>query len=143
MRTSRQSRSGWISFLAHLLFICEFGVAKASDQGPRRARTWIGAIIAAGALLLYSFGAVTLGAGATHAETYGLHPDPTAIATLGIVLIALRGAAAWLSLLIPYLWCLAATLTLVAVDAAWAWLPLATALLAALALVAGRSRMTN
>lgn len=45
------------------------------------------------------------------AEVFGIHPDPTAIATLGAVLIALRGPARWLAAIIPALWLLLSGLT--------------------------------
>jgi hypothetical protein len=46
----------------------------------------------------------------TQAEIFGLAPDPTAIATLGILLAA--GEARWHLLLIPLLWCALSGLTL-------------------------------
>lgn len=92
---------------------------------PGGPTIWIGATIAALALLAYPLLAMAIGAGPTHAEAFGLHPDPTAIATLGILLVASRGAGTWLATPIPFLWCLIATLTLIPLEAAWALLPLA------------------
>jgi len=118
-----------------LVVIATFSTTAQSNRKLGGAGSAIGAAIAAGALLFYPFIAVGLGPGVANAEAYGLHPDPTAIATLGIVLIALRGAAAWLALLIPFLWCLTSTLTLIALDAGWCWLPLFTGVLAIVILV--------
>ncbi len=44
-----------------------------------------------------------LGRAWTHAELFGLAPDPTAVATLGALLLANR--TRWLLLAIPLLWC--------------------------------------
>ncbi|NBD95896.1 MAG: MFS transporter permease [Gammaproteobacteria bacterium] len=118
-----------------LVVIATFSTTAQSNRKLGGAGSAIGAAIAAGALLFYPFIAVGLGPGVANAEAYGLHPDPTAIATLGIVLIALRGAAAWLALLIPFVWCLTSTLTLIALDAGWCWLPLFTGVLAIVILV--------
>jgi hypothetical protein len=61
-------------------------------------------------------------------EVYGIAPDPTAIATLGFLLLA-RGGLPILLLAIPLLWCLASGVTLWAMDEPQAWVPLAAALL--------------
>ncbi len=68
------------------------------------------------------------------AELFGTTPDPTAIATLGFVLLA-RGRSAALLYPIPLLWCIASSVTLWAMDDAQAWVPLAAAVLTALAIV--------
>jgi len=85
-------------------------------------------------LLGYPLIAATIGPGLSHAETYGLHADPTAIATLGVLLILLRGPSFWLASLIPILWCVIGALTLMAIEASWALIPLA-----AVAIIAGSS----
>jgi hypothetical protein len=63
------------------------------------------------------------------AEFFGLAPDPTAIATLGLLLLA-RHRTAIALWPIPVLWCLASGATLWAMADPQAWIPLATALLA-------------
>ncbi len=94
---------------------------------PRR----VGAGLAIVALLIYPWLATALGQGFRHAEIFGLHPGPTAIASLGLTLMVLRGAMAWLAMVIPLLWCLIDGLTLIALEADWALLPLAAAALCA------------
>jgi hypothetical protein len=69
----------------------------------------------------------------TQAEVIGVAPDPTAIATLG-VLLALRGH--WLLWPIPLLWCALSSATLATMKAPYAWSPLLAALLALLLAVA-------
>jgi len=50
------------------------------------------------------------------AEVFGIHADPTAVATLGLVLIMLRGFALWIAVIIPALWLVVSGLTLQALD---------------------------
>lgn len=60
------------------------------------------------------------------AEVFGIAPDPTAIATLGILLTA-SGRLAPLMSAIPLIWLLLSGLTLHTMDDPQAWLPLLTA----------------
>lgn len=46
------------------------------------------------------------------AEVFGIHPDPTAMTTLGLTLIMFRGWGLWLMAIIPALWLLISGLTL-------------------------------
>ncbi|MBA4098676.1 MAG: hypothetical protein C0484_18170 [Rhodospirillum sp.] len=55
------------------------------------------------------------------AEVFGIAPDPTAIATLGFLLMA-RGRSTLLLYPIPLLWCFASGLTLWAMADAQAWI---------------------
>lgn len=133
---------GW-AFLAQAALLLGIGAITGSNKArnhPGNAVLWIGTTIATGALIAYPLIATTLGPGASHSETYGLHPEPTAIATLGILLITLRGVFAWLAIPIPFLWCLIGTLTLISLEAYWAALPLAAAVvvIATLAVRPGR-----
>ena len=80
------------------------------------------------------------GRGWTTAEVFALAPDPTAIATLGLLLV-LRGPMAWALVPIPLLWCALSALTLWTMGEAAAWLPLAACLvtLAAIAIAVART----
>jgi hypothetical protein len=125
---------GFIAQAALLLALALF-VGSSSTQGPAKGlSTWIGTTVAVVSLLGYPLIAATIGPGLSHAETYGLHPDPTAIATLGMLLIILRGPTFWLTSLIPILWCVIGSLTLIAIDATGALIPLA-----AVTIIAGTS----
>jgi hypothetical protein len=64
------------------------------------------------------------------AEVFGIAPDPTAIATLGVITMANRGAAAWLLLLVPLAWCLVSATTLLTMGAQEGYVPLIAAALA-------------
>jgi len=132
---------GW-GFIAQagLLLALALFAGSGRTHGPANGlSTWIGATFAMISLLGYPLIAATIGPGLSHAETYGLHPDPTAIATLGVLLILLRGPSFWLAMLIPVLWCVIASLTLMAIDAPGALIPLAAAaIIAAAAIARGR-----
>lgn len=82
------------------------------------------------AVLLHPLVAVATGRGIASAEVFGIMPDPTAIATLGIIVMMHRAGAAWLLLPIPALWCLVSAMTLYAMGAPEGWLPLGAAALA-------------
>jgi len=89
----------------------------------RHAR--IGAAIVAAALLLYPALPLLLGRDWRAAELFGLAPDPTALATLGL-LLALDGRTKPALLVLPTLWCLVTGGTLYALRLAEA--PLAPAM---------------
>ncbi|WP_420799541.1 DUF6064 family protein [Noviherbaspirillum sedimenti] len=63
-------------------------------------------------------------------EMFGLAPDPTAVATLGLLLCTSR--VPWLLLALPLLWCAISGATLFTMGAPDAWVAPATALLALL-----------
>jgi hypothetical protein len=76
------------------------------------------------ALLLHPLVAKITGRPIEAAELFGIAPDPTAIATLGLVSMASRGAAAGLLLVVPSAWCIASWATLYAMGAGEGWIPL-------------------
>jgi hypothetical protein len=69
--------------------------------------------------LTYPLIAVALGRPLIQAEAFGVAPDPTALATIGILLAAQR--TPWFALLIPLLWLIFSTLTLIAMDVPDQW----------------------
>jgi Family of unknown function (DUF6064) len=62
-------------------------------------------------------------------EVFGVAPDPTAIATLGLLLLA-TGRVRWELAAIPLLWCAISGTTLLSMKTASAWIPLAAAAIA-------------
>lgn len=105
---------------------------RAVDQhGIRRA---VGVLLVVVALA-YPLLAPLFGRPWQAAEIFGVAPDPTAIATLGLPLLAC-GKRARLLWPIPLLWCFATSVTLWAMDEPQAWIPLLTAVLAAAGAVA-------
>ena len=95
-----------------------------SDQGPA-ART--GALIFAFALLVQPLLGLLAGRQWGQLEVFGVTPDPTVVATLGLLLAANR--THWAVLPIPLLWCLVGGATLWVMNAADAFiLPIAAVL---------------
>lgn len=80
-------------------------------------------------LVVYPMLAPMLGRGWSQAEVFGVMPEPTALATLGILLFT-EGSSRWLAVVPMVLWCLVAGATLYAMRSAEAWLPAAAAILA-------------
>jgi uncharacterized protein DUF6064 len=72
------------------------------------------------------------GRGWASSEVFGIAPDPTAIATLGVLLLA-RGRLLPLLVPIPILWCLLSGMTLGTMGEPQAWAPYAALALAAAA----------
>lgn len=57
----------------------------------------------------------------TQTEIFALAPDPTAVATLGVLLLSVRGRAAWLLMPLPLAWCAISAMTLWTMDSPEAW----------------------
>ena len=91
----------------------------------RRVERTPGAVVVTAVALfgLVAWPAMVLvsGHGWSRAEVFALHPDPTAVASLGVALLALRGLRAGFATVIPLLWLGVSTLTLVALQLPWAW----------------------
>ena len=69
-----------------------------------------------------------LGRGWRQVQIFGVAPDPTAVATLGILLLAhVRGR--WLLMIVPAIWCAISGATLLAMKAPDAWIAPAAAAL--------------
>lgn len=93
-------------------------------QGPRRAAL---------AMLLVALAWPALGVFMERTwrdgEAVGFAPDPTAIATLAILMLS-RGTVAWLLRVLPLAWCLVGGMTLATMDDPHAWLLFGAALVA-------------
>lgn len=83
------------------------------DATPRLRRL-VGLGLVGVAFLLYPFAAYLAGRGLVAGEFPGLMPDPTVIATLGVCLVARR--TPWWLFVIPVVWAVIGTLTLVAME---------------------------
>ena len=113
-----------------LLLVASLLNALAFDR--RRPADWIGYLIIGFALLGQPLLAPLQGRGWAASEVFGIAPDPTVMATLGILLLA-RGRLVPLLLPIPVLWCLLSGLTLHTMGEPQAWAPAAALALAAAA----------
>lgn len=96
----------------------------------RRPADWIGYLILGFALLGQPLLAPLQGRGWASSEVFGIAPDPTAMATLGVLLLARGTLLPWL-LPIPVLWCLLSGMTLQTMGEPQAWAPYAVLVLAA------------
>jgi hypothetical protein len=75
------------------------------------------------------------GRGWAQAEVFGIAPDPTVAATLGLLLLV-KGGPRWGLQVAPVLWCLVAGATLVALGSPEAWIVLSVTLLSVAAATA-------
>ena len=80
------------------------------------ARTRIGIAIFSFAVLVQPMIGLLLGRAWSQLEVFGVTPDPTVVATLGLLLAAKR--IAWIALPIPLLWCVVSGTTLSVMNAA-------------------------
>ena len=124
------------SYLALLLAIQVLvvvwtGVAREGMRfGWRRdAAGILGLALFAGALVLYPALAPALGRGWRQAEVFGVAPDPTVIATLGMLLMGSEPPR-WGLLVVPVLWCLVSGATMLAMGSPEAWVLLSAPLAA-------------
>jgi hypothetical protein len=108
---------------------------------PAPATGWaarIGLVLVLCGVLGFPLLAPLLGRSWAHAEIFGMAPDPTVLATLGVLLLA-DARRVWILLPIPVLWCLLSGTTLWAMDAPeFALLPLAALLALVGAVMRGR-----
>jgi hypothetical protein len=97
------------AILLLLISMTGVGLDNAIDKRPSVV---IGIVIALVGLIGLPFIAPITGGTWLQAEVFGIHPDPTAITTLGLAVILFRGWAMWLIAIIPALWVLISGLTL-------------------------------
>ena len=123
---------GWLVQGAGLLVLALTGRGSNGGLSAPPGIAVTAALIALFGLLGFPLLATVLGIGWQQAEVFGLHPDPTAVVTLGLLLIVLRGWVLWLACAIPMLWITLSALTLQVFEAPWF-----TALFAVLAAAIG------
>jgi hypothetical protein len=83
------------------------------------------------ALLVQPLIGLLFGRGWRQIEVFGIAPDPTAVGTLGILLLT-AGRARWELIAVPVLWCALSGATLLAMGTPAGWVMLAAAVLAVL-----------
>ena len=134
----RYSTINWAAaYIAPAFFVEGVLLLAASLHGAlsfekRRPADWIGYLILSFALLGQPLLAPLQGRGWASSEVFGIAPDPTAMATLGILLLARGKLLPWL-LPIPVLWCLISGMTLQTMGEPQAVVPYAALALAAAA----------
>lgn len=97
-------------------------------DGLKFQTSWLGLALLTYALILHPLLPLAVGRPIAQAEVFGLAPDPTAIATLGVLLAASRPH--WILLALPVLWCVITALTLWTMEQPEAVIPLTAAILA-------------
>ncbi|MFI2812000.1 DUF6064 family protein [Microbulbifer sp. M83] len=122
---------GWGFVLEGIMLAAVGASGLGIDHAPRfkTLPAMLGALL--GVLGLFGLPVIAplLGYGWFQAETFAIHPAPTAIMTLGVVLVALRGIGLWVAAVIPLAWIAISGMTLLVLEAPWA--PLTFTVLAA------------
>lgn len=133
-------------FLLQAAMLIAGGVYAAWRQpafDPGAPRAWHpGMLLFAYAMLVHPLIGVLAGRSWQGVELFGVAPDATALATLGILLLGLR-AAYWPLLIVPLVWCGASALTYLAMGHAYGVLPLAAAITAWVATIVLRYRQRS
>jgi hypothetical protein len=78
-------------------------VGKLSLAGPRTSRTYIGLAMVLFAVLVQPFIGVLAGRTLWQSQFFGVAPDPTVVATLGVLIAAQRSS--WILWVVPVAWC--------------------------------------
>ncbi len=120
----------WIALLFALqgMLLLWQGALRARIPLARSPSAWGGLALAMLALVFWPLLAPLLGRPWAQAELFALAPDPTALATLGLLLAA--RATPWWLLPLPALWLLFNSVTLATMEQPLAWLGPAAVLLA-------------
>ena len=107
------------------------------DNAPRATHppVAIGIAITLFGLVLMPLIAPLSGGSWYQIEVFGIHADPTAVTTLGLVLIVLRGFTLWIAAIIPALWLVVSGLTLQVLDSTSAAVLFAVLVIALVGLV--------
>jgi hypothetical protein len=138
---SRYAVINWAASYAAGLFALEalllvwLGVVRGrwSVGGDRTVRAALGGALLVASLLVYPALAPLFGRPWRQAEVFGVAPDPTVMATIGLLLLG-DGCPRWPLLAVPIAWCAFSGLTLLAMGSGQA---LAPALAVAVVLIAG------
>ena len=120
-----------VFILEGVLFLIA-SVTNALGFEQRRPADSIGYLVLGFALLGLPMLAPLQGHGWVSSEVFGIAPDPTVVATVGVLLLARGRLVPWL-LPIPMLWCLLSGMTLQTMGEPQAWAPYTAVALAAMA----------
>jgi len=109
----------WFGYMfiaqAALLLVLAVAMGKPDRSSrPGRWRMSVGATISVAGLLAWPLISPIRGDGWIQSEFFALHPDPTALATIGLIVLCLRGFKTGLAALIPIIWGAISILTLIA-----------------------------
>lgn len=108
------------------LLLC-FMALRPHGAAPARIQKHVALGLTGVAVIGYPLLALGSGRGWSQAEAFGIVPDPTAVATLGLLLACRAHPVAWL---IPLAWCAVSGATLMELRVGYAWLMPTFAILA-------------
>jgi hypothetical protein len=134
--------ASWLAglFAAEVLLLGWLGVVagQLGFRWEKDARSRLGAALFAASLCLYPWLGPAFGRGWAQSELFGIAPDPTALGTIGLLLLAQGPARArWAALAPAVVWCLLSGATLLAMGSPEAWIVLGTLVLGAGLSIAG------
>lgn len=129
-------------FAAEAALLLWFGVTrkKLTFTLDRKVSAFLGFGLFTYALLLHPLVAPLAGRPVTAAEIIGIAPDPTAIATLGLLAMGGRGKTFWVLFMAPSLWCFVSAMTLFTMGAWEGWILVTSFILALMARVLAPSK---
>ena len=114
------SAGPWFALAFGMQALLLFFVAlRPYGAAPAHAQKHVALGLSALAVLGYPLLAPVSGRGWDHAEVFGIAPDPTAVATLGVLLACRAHPLYWL---IPLAWCAVSGATLMELRVGYAWL---------------------
>jgi len=130
----------WTARYAALLFAVEAGLFlwfggvrdKLSFAMQRNPRSFLRVALIVYAIFGHPLVALIDGRPLASSEIFGLAPDPTAVATLGLLGLSGGGRAVFLLLLIPMGWCLVSWAMLTTMGTWEGWIPMAAVVFALL-----------
>lgn len=118
-----------LAFGVQALLLC-FMALRPHGAAPARMQKHVALGLAGLSVIGYPLLALGSGRGWNQAEVFGIAPDPTAVATLGVLLTCRAHPLAWL---IPLAWCVVSGATLMELRNGYAWLLPTFAILAVVA----------
>ena len=107
-----------LAFGVQALLLCCMAL-RAQGAAPARMQKQVALGLAGLAVIAYPLLAPGSSRGWGQAEVFGIAPDPTAIATLGVLLASRANPITWL---IPLAWCAVSGATLMELRVGYAWL---------------------
>ncbi|WP_306394624.1 DUF6064 family protein [Telluria beijingensis] len=107
-----------LAFGVQALLLC-FMALRSQGAAPARVQKQVALGLAGLAVIGYPLLALGGDRGWSQAEVFGIAPDPTAVATLGVLLACRAHPVAWL---IPLAWCAVSSATLMELRIGYAWL---------------------
>ena len=116
---------GWL-FVGESLLLSAAAITGAGCAHRAAARTWkkpiilIALAMVLGGMIGLPVAACIASGGWQGAAVFGLTPDSTAVVSLGVLMIALKGAVKWGAALLPVMWLTVSGLTLQVLQVSWA-----------------------